>query len=63
MTLKVKIKLADNTKKEFTMNTTIELPIGLSLAPVQVVILLNTLSALWTLMKDESWKSVETEIE
>lgn len=63
MVLKVKIKLSDDTEKEFTVNTTVELPEGLDLTPSQSIAVLSGINTLNSIIKIKAWKTVELEVE
>jgi len=63
MGYKVKIKLADDTVKEFTIGSDVELPTGLNLTGQQIALLLGQIESISALMKEENWKTVEVEKE
>lgn len=63
MAYKVKITLADDTVKEFTVGSDVELPTGLNLNASEISLMLTTIEALNSLIVKESWKDVEIEKE
>lgn len=50
MTYTITITLVDDTEKEFTIGSDVELPTGLNLTVAQVASLMNALNSLTTLM-------------
>lgn len=63
MSYKVTIKLANDTTKEITIGSDVDLPEGMGLTAIQISSLLGLLQALTIIMGNESWKSVEVELE
>lgn len=62
MTYRVRIKLADDTVKEFNVGSDVDLPTGLSLTAQQIAVLMSKIDGLVSLMGNESWKEVRIDI-
>ena len=59
----IKIIWQDDTEKEFTIGSDVELPSGMQLTPKRIATLLADISSLINLMEVEQWKSIEIEEE